>query len=97
MTTESFEFSSKNEIDLFNVTVGNGPQFLTEYVINSRFEYSLANVGSSALSAIFPISNGCSLGKNTRCSVIYFVKKILIISNSAEFLNRLHWVCCQMF
>ena len=57
------EFSSSRKIDYFNASVNDGAEFLAKLFNESKCEYSVMNIGRSALSSIFPTTNGISFGK----------------------------------
>ena len=59
-----FKFCSENGIDPCNATISNGAQFLTDYFIKSNCDYSSVNTARSALSAIFPLTEGCTFGNH---------------------------------
>ena len=57
------EFSSSRKIDPFNANINDGAEFLAKLFNESKCEYSVMNIGRSALSSIFPTTNGISFGK----------------------------------
>ena len=57
------EFLYSSKIDTFNASVNDGAEFLAKLFNESKCEYSVINTARSALSSIFPTTNGLLFGK----------------------------------
>ena len=61
--TRWLELSFSRKIDPFNASINDGAEFLAKLFNESKCEYSIMNTARSALSSIFPTTNGISFGK----------------------------------